>query len=136
MSAVSRSNIEIVFADWLDAIRRGDVELMKQALAPDVVHRGVRPEMICEGRDQVLALAGRHAVDLPAVDALELVAAGEHVVLSVRGPEIGVPPEGSDRPRGQATIVFTLRDGVIVEMQDYLRRADALAAAGADDGWV
>jgi hypothetical protein len=130
------TNIEIIFAGWLDAIRRGDAELMKETLAPEVIHHGIRPEMICEGRDEVLAMAGRWAVDLPAVDAVELVSTGEHVVLSVRGPELGAPADESDRPRGQASIVFTLRDGVIVEMQDYLRRADALAAAGAVDGWV
>ncbi len=39
--------------------------------------------------------------------------------------------------RGQVFIVFTLRDGLIVEIQDYLARRDALAAAGASDpsGW-
>jgi hypothetical protein len=33
--------------------------------------------------------------------------------------------------------VFTLRDGVIVEIQDYLARRDALAAADVADpaGW-
>ena len=34
--------------------------------------------------------------------------------------------------RGQASIVFTLRDGMITQMQDYLTRAEALAAAGAN----
>jgi hypothetical protein len=131
------TNIEIVFAGWLDAIRRGDLALMEQTLAPDVVHHGIRPEMICRGRDQVMAMAGRRAVDLPAVDAIELIAAGGRVVLNVRGPELGAPAEeDDDRPRGQASIVFTLRGGVIVEMQDYLRRADALAAAGVADDWM
>ena len=134
---VSRSNIEIVFADWLDAIRRGDIDLMERTLAPDVVHRGVRPEMICKGRGQVLAMAGRRAVDLPAVDALELVAAGDCVVLSVRGPELGPPiDETSEEVTGQASIVFTLRDGKVVSMQDYMERAAALNAAGADGGWL
>ncbi len=133
----TRSNIEIVFADWLDAIRRGDLERMEQTLAPDVVHQGVRPEMICRGREQVLALAGRRAVDLPAVDAIELIAAGDSVVLSVRGPDLGPPiDETGERASGQASIVITLLDGVIVEMQDYWRRADALAAAGVDDDWL
>jgi hypothetical protein len=42
-------------------------------------------------------------------------------------------PLSDDAPmRGQASIVFTLRDGLITHMQDYLSRGEALAAAGAD----
>ena len=53
-------------------------------------------------------------------------------MLGIRAPDIG--PEGE---QGQIFIVFTLRDGLIVEIQDYLVRGDALAAAGAADppGW-
>jgi len=40
----AQSNIEIIFADWLDAMRRGDLETMAGRLAPDVVHQGVKPE--------------------------------------------------------------------------------------------
>ena len=128
-----RSNVEVVFAGWLDALRRGDLDAMRAALAPDVVHQGVRPEWICHNRDEVLEMAdGRSGEALPAVDALELVEAGDRVVMSVRGPGIG-PPVGSDweQRSGHLSIVITLRDGVIAHMQDYERRADALAAAGA-----
>jgi ketosteroid isomerase-like protein len=132
-----RSNIEIVFADWLDAIRRGDIELMERTLAPDVVHQGIRPEWTCDGREAVLENARARSDALPSVDALELVAAGDNVVMSIRAREVGPPvDEEGDRLRGQAFVVFTLRDGVIVAMQDYLRRADALAAAGADGSWL
>jgi hypothetical protein len=52
--------------------------------------------------------------------------------MSVRGVGIGPPVDGDeDEPRGQATIVYTLVDGKIVRMHDYLRRAEALEAAGA-----
>jgi ketosteroid isomerase-like protein len=128
------SNIEIVFADWLDAMRRGDLDTMAARLAPDVVHRGIRDDQICSNRREVLETAGRRAGRLPPVEALELVAAGDDVVLSVRGPGVGAPLDGGE-PRGQATIVFTLRAGRIVRMQDYLHRADALAAAGAESRW-
>jgi hypothetical protein len=43
--------------------------------------------------------------------------------------------EHSDEPRGEATVVFTLQQGKIVRMQDYLRRSDALDAAGASTPW-
>ena len=52
------SNIEIIFADWLDAMRRGDLETMAGRLAPDVVHQGVRPELICRNREQVIDMVG------------------------------------------------------------------------------
>jgi ketosteroid isomerase-like protein len=124
------SNLEIVFADYLDALRRGDIDRIAARLAQDVVHEGIRPEFTCSGGD-VLARLRKQAAQRPAVTALELVEAGEHVVLSLRAATIGVPMDlDSSEPRGQATIVFTLRDGLIVRMRDYLTRAAALEAVG------
>jgi ketosteroid isomerase-like protein len=131
------SNIEIIFADWLDAMRRGDLETMAARLAPNVVHQGVRPELICRNREQVIDMVGRRAGRVPPVEAIELIAAGDHVVMSVRGAGIGPPVDGDeDEPRGQATVVYTLADGKIVRMHDYLHRAEAFEAAGASPvGW-
>ncbi len=73
----------------------------------------------------------------PDVSAIELVEVGEHVVLSVRASDVGVPEDpDAEGHRGQATIVFTLRDGQIVHMQDYLTREAALAAVDAPRGDV
>ena len=131
-SRAAQSNIEIIFADWLDAMRRGDLETMASRLAPDVVHQGVKPEWICRNRQEVIDMVGQRVGRVPPVEAIELVAAGDHVVMSVRGVGIGPPVEGDgDEARGQATIVYTLVDGKIVRMHDYLHRAEALAAAGA-----
>jgi ketosteroid isomerase-like protein len=126
------SNIEIIFADWLDAMRRGDLETMAGRLAPYVVHQGVRPELVCRNRKQVIDMVGRRAGRVPPVEAIELIAAGDHVVMTVRGAGIGPPVDDDEgTARGQATVVYTLADGKIVRMHDYLRRADALEAAGA-----
>jgi ketosteroid isomerase-like protein len=125
------SNIEIIWTDWLDAMRRGDMEVLASRLAPEVTHRGVRPDMICPDRESVLANARARSDELPEVGAIELVAAGDQVVLSVRAPTVGMPIEDDAPMRGKASIVFTLRDGLITGMQDYLSRAEALAAAGA-----
>jgi ketosteroid isomerase-like protein len=117
-------------------MRRGDVETMADRLAADVVHEGIRPGMLCTSREEVLSMARRRSERLPAPEAIELVAAGDHVVMSVRGAGIGVPAEeGSDEPRGEATVVFTLERGKIVRMQDYLHRSDALQAVGARASW-
>ena len=127
-----RSNIEIVWSDWLDAIRRGDLDALASRLAPEVTHRGVRPDLHCPDREAVLANARARSEQLPEVGAIELVAAGDHVVLSVRAPTVGMPLDDDAPMRGQASIVFTLRDGMITAMQDYLSRGEALAAAGAE----
>lgn len=130
------SNIEIIFADWLDAMRRGDVETMTARLSPDVVHQGIKPDWICRNREEVIDNVGQRVGRVPAVEALELIGAGDHVVMSVRATGIGAPvDEHEDESRGQATVVFTLCDGKITRMQDYLHRADALEAVGAAVVW-
>jgi ketosteroid isomerase-like protein len=125
------TNIEIIFTDYLDAIRRGDMDTVAARLAPEVTHHGVRADLVCPDRTSVLAAMRRRSLELPDVEALELVAAGDRVVMSVRAEGIGQPVRDEDPPRGQASIVFTLRDGLITAMQDYVSRAEALAAAGA-----
>jgi hypothetical protein len=127
-----QSNVEIIWADWVDAIRRGDIERLAARVTPTTVHRGVRPELICRDGAEVVENARASSEQLPSVEAIELIDAGDRVVLGIRAPDIG--PEGD---RGQVFIVFTLRDGLIVEIQDYLGRQEALAAAGTADppGW-
>ena len=136
MARAPESNLEIIFADWLDAMRRGDLATMADRLAPDAVHQGVKPEWLCQNREEVLRSVGTRVGHTPPVEAIELIAAGDHVVMSVKAPGVGIPGEGSPNEfRGEACIVFTLRDGKIVRMHDYLHRADALAAVGASIKW-
>jgi ketosteroid isomerase-like protein len=92
----------------------------------------VRADLICPDRAAVLENARTRSSQLPEVGAVELVAAGDHVVLSVRAPTVGMPLADGAPMRGQASIVFTLRDGLITAMQDYTSRREALAAAGAE----
>jgi ketosteroid isomerase-like protein len=127
-------NLEIIFSDWIDALRRGDLDAVASRLAPDVVHQGVRDELVCEGCDAVLARLRRRATHPPQVTAVELVESGDHVVLSLRAQGIGVPTGEEEQARGQATIVFTLRDGLIIRMRDHLDRGSALASIAADEG--
>lgn len=123
-----QSNLEIIWADWVDAIRRGDIDRLARRITPATVHRGVRPELICHNGAEVIENARSSSESLPQVDAIELIAGVDHVVLGIRAPDIG--PEGD---QGRIYVVFTLRDGLIVEIQDYLDRGQALAAAGAAD---
>jgi ketosteroid isomerase-like protein len=131
------TNLEIIFADWLDAMRRRDIDRIAARLDPDVVHQGVRPELTCTGREAVVERLRSRAAQPPAVTAIELVEVGDHVVMSVRAPTIGVSAAPDDQGvRGQATVVFTLHDGRILRMQDYLTRDAALDAVDAPRGDV
>jgi hypothetical protein len=123
----AQSNLEIIWADWVDAIRRGDIERLATRITATTVHRGIRPEFICENGSAVIENARVTSENLPHVEAMELVESGDHVVLGIRAPN--VTPDNHD----QVFIVFTLRDGFIVEIRDYLARRDAFAAAGATE---
>lgn len=128
------SNIEIIWADWLDALRRRDIDALAARLAPEVTHRGVRPDLLCPDREAVIENARTRSQNMPDVQAIELVAAGDKVALAVRAPTVGMPlsTDPDQEPfRGIAAIVFTLRDGLITDIQDHPTRAAALEAAGA-----
>ena len=123
-------NIKIILADWLDALRRHDLEALERRMAPDVFWQGVREDFICKGREEAMEMLREHQREEHGVEALELVATEEKVVLGVRSTqlrEVGGVPLG-----GQIFQVFTLRDGAIIRVDEYERRGDALAAAGAE----
>jgi SnoaL-like domain len=121
-------NLEIIFVDWLDALRRRDIERIERRLAPGIVHQGVRGDLVCRGRQAVIERLRARGSQLPRVTAIELLEAGDQVFLRVRAEGIGVPADEHGAPRGEAFVVFTLENGLIVRMDDYLARADALAA--------
>jgi hypothetical protein len=98
-------------------------------LDPDVVHQGVLPELVCHNRAEVLDNVRRSFARSDfGVDHLEMIDAGERIVVGLAGPRFR---EGPWTPlKGQIYIVYSLRDGRIVRMDDYLSRTEALAAAG------
>ena len=124
-------NIKTILAGWLDALRRHDLDAVERRMAPDVFWQGIREDLVCEDRDEAMALLREQQREEHGVEALELVATEEKVMLGVRSTqlqEVGGVPLG-----GQIFQVFTLRDGVIVRVDEYQRRSEALAAAGAED---
>ena len=122
-------NLEIVFTAWLEALRRGELDLSAARIAPEVTWQGIEPQFRCEGRDQVLdMLRARIEAGTPRVERLELEAAGDRVLLGVAGPDfdsIGDVPLG-----GEIYLVFMLREGRIVRIHDYWTRDEARVAAG------
>lgn len=126
---MTRANIEVVF-DHLNARRVHDLAQLESQLDPDVVHQGVLPELVCNNRDEVLSMVQHgFARDGFGIDRLELIDAGDRVVVGLAGPRFSEVPWAP--LNGQIYVVYTLRDGRIVRMDDYLSRADAIAAAGA-----
>ena len=132
---MTQANIEVVF-DHLYARRVRDLARLESQLDPDVVHQGVLPELICHNREEVLVNVQRgFARDDFGVDRLELIDAGERVIVGLAGPRFSEVPWAP--LNGQIYVVYTLRDGRIVRMDDYLSRNEALTAAGATvKDWV
>jgi ketosteroid isomerase-like protein len=132
---VTQANLEVVF-DHLYARRSRDLARLESQLDPDVVHQGVTSELVCNNRDEVLTNVRRSfAREDFGVDRLELIDAGDRVVVGLGGPRFREVPGAA--LNGQIHIVYTIRDGRIVRMDDYLTRSDAIAAAGtAAHDWV
>jgi hypothetical protein len=124
---MSKMELEAVF-DHLHARRRHDLEAVAAGLDPGVVHHGVEPRLVCNGRDQVLEnVRNSFADDDPGLEKIELIDAGDRVVVGLAGPRF------RDHPflTGELFIVYTVHDGKIMRMDDYRTRDKALQAAGA-----
>jgi len=132
---MSNETMEVVF-DHLSAIRRRDIDAVAALLDPAVVHQGYSEDLICNGRDAVLKnMRGAMRRELRGIEHLELVDAGDRVVVGLGGPDFESRP-GLDE-RGQVFIVFTIRGGRILRMDDYLTRDEAMRAANATPaGWA
>jgi ketosteroid isomerase-like protein len=125
---VSEEAMEVAL-DHLHARRRRDIDAVAATLAPDVVHEGVRPELICRNRDEVLSMVERSMQATRfGIERIEILDAGpDQAVLGVAGPGFRDVEEAS--PDGEVFILMTVRDGRIIRMRDFRARADALAAA-------
>jgi hypothetical protein len=114
-----RESIELLL-DWLDAIRRDDVDAATAALDPAVLWRGVREELVCAGADDVVEGFRRARDSLDDVEAIELIGRDSAAVL------------GSHEPDGGATYnLFRFGGDRIVTIEDFATRDEALAAASA-----
>src|SRR5262245_28177569 len=125
----AQANLQLVL-DWIDAMRRGDVDAIAERFHTDVAWRDLTGGLACTGREQVLAWLRAARARPTDVDALELLADADHAVLGVRNHArqelAGVQLDG------QLFTVFTLREGQILHLRDHVHRADALADAGLD----
>jgi hypothetical protein len=124
---MSDAALEIVF-DHFHARRRRDIAAVSDGLDPHVVHQGVLPGLVCNGRDAVVErVRSSFDEDDRGVERLEFLAAGERVIVSIAGPRFLEIPFLN----GEIFMLFTLRDGRIARIDDFATRGDALLAAEA-----
>lgn len=114
--------------DWISALRVGDLQPIAELLDPDVVWHGVTGELVCGGRAGVVGAIGEQVPLCLDVEALELIAAPDRLVLGTRSPQLPDPP-GAKLP-GQVFNVFEHRDRRILTIRDFATREEALKAAG------
>jgi limonene-1,2-epoxide hydrolase len=142
MTVRNANAIEAVVG-WMDAMRRGDLAAVAEWFDPKVSWRGVPEEALCRNREDELEMLGESLVPCPedpkrlelepglrGAEAVELITAdSDTVVLGAKVP--GLSEIGGQDLGGQLFNVFRVKDGRIVEVADYARRQEALAAAGA-----
>ena len=122
----------IVVLEWLDAMREQDVSRLESLFDEGVHWQGVSPDVACHDRAEVLDWLsfGFQPLDDYTIEALELSASADKVVLGVRDPQrteiAGV------ELNGQVFTVFTVQDRKIVKLHDFVHRAEALREAGLD----
>jgi limonene-1,2-epoxide hydrolase len=126
----TEANLELVL-DWMDALRRNDIDSLADRFHPEVIWVDVAGSIACRGRDELLAWLRASPAHPHQVDALELIADEHHVVLGVhdetREELAGVVLHG------QLFTVFTVEEAQIVQLRDFARRAEALAEGGRGD---
>jgi ketosteroid isomerase-like protein len=116
---MGESNVELAQRGY-EAIARGDLDTIRDMLAPDVKWHGGNPVDGCRNRDEVLAFMRRPERPPEMVELVEIVDAGEQVVVIMRRPS---------ETELHANLT-TFRDGIVVEMVHFDDPDDALAAAG------
>lgn len=133
---MSEASLRTVF-DYLHAMACRDDDRIAACLDPEVVHQGVAPHLRCDNRDQVLDnVRGTLAGGTFGIERLELVDAGERVLVALAGPRFR-DVEWAPPLQGQIFVVHTVREGRIIRMDDFLTLEEAAAEAGVEvTGWA
>jgi len=125
ISRMAQSNVELARHGY-EAARRGDLETIREFLHTDVGWHGGDPSApgACQNREQALAFMRRARGRRGVGELVDIVDAGEKVVVIMR------PPSEAGEPAALSANLTTFRDGKAVEMVHYANPEDALAAAG------
>ena len=135
MTRIGQQNLETVLIDFLGALGRGDFDAAASLLDPGVTWQGLRDDLVCRGREEVVDTFRWALAERRDTEALEFIRGEDRVVMGSRDPSL--TEVGGEPLDGQIFNVFTLRDGRITRIDDYRRRSEALSAAGiaGDAGW-
>lgn len=126
---VSRDAVAIA-TEGLAAWRRGDFETLETILDPKVEWTAFEPgDADCHGRDDVMRVLHERYEQGFARGELDLSDAGADTVIAVSHPSAIGGPEWPD----ETATVMLFRGGAVVSMQDYLTKAEALAAVGKQE---
>ncbi len=106
-----------------EAVRRGDVDAIREFLDPDVKWHGGDPSSGCQNRKQALEWMSAARRRGPIGELVDVIDADDKVVVIMR--RIGEDGE----PELVANLT-TFRDGKVIEMVHYPDPDDARAAAG------
>jgi ketosteroid isomerase-like protein len=120
---MAETNAEVARRGY-EAVARGQLDAIRDLLAPDVKWHGGDPsaEGACRNREEALAFM-RGAANRGGIGELvDVIDAGDHVVVIMR-PRV----PGDARPPVRANVT-TFRDGKVVEIVAYDSPEAALAA--------
>jgi ketosteroid isomerase-like protein len=120
-SGMAQSNVELARRGY-EAALRGDLDAIRELLHPDVRWHGGDPEAAgaCHNREEALAFMRRARSRNPMGELVDVIDAGDSVVVVIRPHE---------RAELRANL-STFREGKVIEMVSYETPEDALAAAG------
>jgi ketosteroid isomerase-like protein len=106
----------------------GDYQALREFMAPDVVIERVGGLPPIHGFDELVALQEPDAFEWQRIHAVDWIINGDKGLVRIRihakgaGSGVELDVEGWQ--------VYTLRDGLVVRMQNFLDEEDARAAAG------
>lgn len=127
----TRPSVSIgLLLDWIDALRRADLERIVALLDPEVTWHGLTEDLACVGREEVLRVIEEQLPMCMRSEALELVVAPGKLVLGTRNPSLPDPPGVT--LHGQIYNVFELADDRIRVVRDFATRERAFRTAGLD----
>jgi hypothetical protein len=116
-------NLELILFGWLDAMHRRDPTRIAPRLADGVIWQGLRPELVCRNREDVIDNIRSGGEQRDRVRGVEVDAPDdEHVLLRVRIP--GLEDLFGTPVAGEVYELFTIRDGVIVRIDESATRPD------------
>jgi hypothetical protein len=124
------TNLNLVLSVMTAMSRTGGTEELAALLDEGVMWQGLLPELVCNGRAQVLNILGR--APFPRVTRVEAEEVGDRVVVIANSDDFPLGPTGTelDPPSGVRSFVFTFGDGKVVKMESFPTREAAFALVG------